>query len=796
MSKFTEDVKKYLETKFGNSIEEANERQLYQTLMVVTRDTLSSMRYEYNKKLKESAQKQAYYMSMEFLVGRTLRNNLFNLDLEEEVKKFLKNYNIELEKIYNMEPDPGLGNGGLGRLASCYMDGWTSQDYPVTGFSILYEFGIFKQVIQDGWQHEYPDNWLEYGAYGLVHRNDEDIEIKFYGKTVEEWTSNGLKVNYQDYTSIIAEPYDLMISGYKTDSVNVLRLWKAKANTNFNMKLFERGEYAKSMEADAIATSISKLLYPADDNDNGKALRIKQQYFFTSASLQQITKNHFKTYNTLDNFADKVAIHINDTHPAMCIPELMRILMDEYSYSWDKAWEITTKTFAYTNHTIMAEALEKWSVTLFEPILPRIYSIIKEINNRFCQYCYEKGAGADIETMAVIHHGMIRMANLCIVSSYNVNGVSKLHSDILVEDTFKTFNNIYPGRFSNVTNGIAHRRWIGQANPELTSYLTDLLGVDFLKDLSAIEKLLKYRDDKTVIAELNKIKDIKKMQLAKYIKNTTGINVDNNSIFDIQVKRLHEYKRQLLNALHIIYLYKEIKFNGLRPQPRTFVFGAKASSGYAMAKNIIKLICSLSDMIEADPLVRNYIKVVFLEDYRVTLAEIIIPAANISEQISQAGKEASGTGNMKFMLNGALTLGTMDGANVEIHGAVGNENIFIFGLTTPEVNGLFAKGYRPYEYYNTIPEIKSTLDFMRTIEINGVNFNNIVDYLINHDPYMCLADFKSYIDKQKEVADIYQDKEKWGKMSLVNISKAGIFSADRATSEYVNNIWKIEKVKK
>lgn len=796
MSKFTEDVKKYLETKFGNSIEEANERQLYQTLMVVTRDTLSSMRYEYNKKLKESAQKQAYYMSMEFLVGRTLRNNLFNLGLEEEVKELLKNYNIELEKIYNIEPDPGLGNGGLGRLASCYMDGWTSQDYPVTGFSILYEFGIFKQVIQDGWQHEYPDNWLEYGAYGLVHRNDEDIEIKFYGKTVEEWTSNGLKVNYQGYTSIIAEPYDLMISGYRTDSVNVLRLWKAKANTNFNMKLFERGEYAKSMEADAIATSISKLLYPADDNDNGKALRIKQQYFFTSASLQQITKNHFKTYNILDNFADKVVIHINDTHPAMCIPELMRILMDEYSYSWDKAWEITTKTFAYTNHTIMAEALEKWSVTLFEPILPRIYSIIKEINNRFCQYCCEKGAGADIETMAVIHHGMIRMANLCIVSSYNVNGVSKLHSDILVDDTFKTFNNIYPGRFSNVTNGIAHRRWIGQSNPELTSYLTDLLGVDFLKDLSAIEKLLKYRDDKTVIAELNKIKDIKKMQLAKYIKNTTGINVDNNSIFDIQVKRLHEYKRQLLNALHIIYLYKEIKFNGLRPQPRTFVFGAKASSGYAMAKNIIKLICSLSDMIEADPLVRNYIKVVFLEDYRVTLAEIIIPAANISEQISQAGKEASGTGNMKFMLNGALTLGTMDGANVEIHGAVGNENIFIFGLTTPEVNGLFAKGYRPYEYYNTIPEIKSTLDFMRTIEINGVNFNNIVDYLINHDPYMCLADFKSYIDKQKEVANIYQDKEKWGKMSLVNISKAGIFSADRATSEYVNNIWKIEKVKK
>ncbi|WP_022818976.1 glycogen/starch/alpha-glucan phosphorylase [Fusobacterium russii] len=795
MSNFTESIKKYLETTFGNSIEEANERQLYQTLMVVTRDRLSALRYEYNKKLKQTDQKQAYYMSMEFLVGRTLRNNLFNLGLEEEVKDLLYEKGMDIDRIYNMEPDPGLGNGGLGRLASCYMDAWTSQDYPVTGFSILYEFGIFKQVIQNGWQQEYPDNWLEYGSYGLVYRKDEGMEIKFYGRTSETWTKTGLKINYHDYTSIIAEPYDLMISGYKTESVNVLRLWKAKANSAFNMKLFERGEYAKSMEADAIATSISKLLYPADDNDNGKALRIKQQYFFTSASLQQIVKAHFKTHGTLDNFAEKVVIHINDTHPAMCIPELMRILMDEYSYSWEEAWDITTKTFAYTNHTIMAEALEKWSVNLFEPILPRIYTIIKEINNRFCKYCYENGAAGDIETMAIIHHGMIRMANLCIVSSYNVNGVSKLHSDILIEDTFKDFNKIYPGKFNNVTNGIAHRRWIGQANPELTKYLTDLLGVNFLKDLSAIENLMKFKDDKSVIENLNRIKDIKKTQLARYIKNSTGINIDNTSIFDIQVKRLHEYKRQLLNALHIIYLFREIKFNALRPQPRTFIFGAKASSGYVMAKNIIKLICSLSDMIEADPLVRNYIKVIFIEDYRVTLAEIIIPAANISEQISQAGKEASGTGNMKFMLNGALTLGTMDGANVEIHGAVGDNNIFIFGLTTPEVNELFAKGYKPYDYYISNPEIKNTLDFMRTIDGNGTNFNNIVDYLINHDPYMCLADFKSYIDKQKEVAEIYQDKDRWGQMSLVNIAKSGIFSADRSTAEYVNNIWNIEKVK-
>ncbi|MBF1053069.1 MAG: glycogen/starch/alpha-glucan phosphorylase, partial [Peptostreptococcus sp.] len=604
-----------------------------------------------------------------------------------------------------------------------------------------------------------------------------------------------LKVTYEDYTSIIAEPYDLMISGYKSDAVNVLRLWKSKADAGFDMKLFERGEYAKSSESEAIAESISKLLYPADDTNEGKALRIKQQYFFTSASLQQIVKNHYKTYGSLDNLADKVAIHINDTHPSMCIPELMRILLDDYDYSWEKAWDITTKVFAYTNHTIMAEALEKWSVDLFAPILPRVFTIIREINNRFCQHCNEIGASSDLESMSIIHNNMIRMANLCIVGSYNVNGVSGLHSDILKADTFKEFNKVYPGRFNNVTNGIAHRRWLGQANPELTSYLNGLLGGDFIKDLSNIEELLNYADDKTVLADLEKIKHTKKKQLAKYIKDANGINVDIDSIFDVQVKRLHEYKRQLLNALHIVYLYRQIKFNGLRPRPRTFIFAAKASSGYVMAKNIIKFICTLSDMIEADPLVRDYIKVVFLEDYRVTLAEIIIPGANVSEQISQAGKEASGTGNMKLMLNGALTLGTLDGANVEIHDAVGDENMFLFGLKTPEVNDLYKSGYRPRDYYDKNPEIKETLDFIRTINIDGTSFSNIVDYLINQDPYMCLADFESYVNKQKEVEEAYGDKDRWNRMSLVNIAKAGIFSADRAVQEYTDGIWHIERVK-
>lgn len=795
MNNFTEDIKTYLETKFGNSIDEASERQVYQALMVKTRDILSQKRYKYNSKLKNSCQKQVYYMSMEFLVGRTLRNNLFNLGLEKEVRELLSEYYFDLDDIYAMEPDPGLGNGGLGRLASCYMDAATSNDYPITGFSILYEFGIFKQIIKNGWQHEYPDNWLDMGSYGLVYRNDEEVEIKFYGKTTEEWTEKGLKISHKDYTSIIAEPYDLMISGYKSDSVNVLRLWKSKANERFDIKLFEKGEYAKSVESEVIASSISRLLYPADDNDNGKALRIKQQYFFTSASLQQIVRKHFMNYNTLDNFAEKVVIHINDTHPAMCIPELMRILLDEYDYSWEKAWEITTNTFAYTNHTIMAEALEKWSVHLFEPILPRIYTIIKEINNRFCSWCNEIGASHELETMSIIHNNMIRMANLCIVSSFNVNGVSKLHSDILVKDTFKSFNRIYPGKFDNVTNGIAHRRWLGQSNPELANYLNNLLEVDFINDLSKINKLIEYKDNEKVLRDLEDIKRIKKTQLAIYIKESTGIKVDPNSIFDVQVKRLHEYKRQLLNALHIVYLYREIKFNGLRPFPRTFIFGAKASSGYVMAKNIIKLICSISEMIEADPLVRDYIKVVFLEDYRVTLAEMIIPAANISEQISQAGKEASGTGNMKLMLNGAITLGTMDGANVEIHNAVGDENIFIFGLTTPEVNSLALNGYNPRELYLNIPEIKDTLDFIRIIDGNGTNFNNIVDYLINNDPYMCLADFISYIESQKNIEKTYTNRAKWNKMSLVNIAKSGIFSADRAVEEYVNNIWKINKVR-
>ena len=649
-------------------------------------------------------------------------------------------------------------------------------------------------MITNGWQQEFPDQWLDLGKYGLVYRNDEEVEVRFGGELEQVMTDTGLKVNHKNYTSIQAEPYDLLISGYESSAVNTLRLWEAKAKTGFNMKLFERGEYTKSSEAEAIASSISKLLYPADVTNEGKELRIKQQYFFISASLQQLVKNHYREFGTLENFSEHVALHINDTHPAMGVAELMRLLVDEYGYGWDKAWNITTKTFAYTNHTIMAEALEKWPVSLFQPILPRIYSIIEEINRRFCLWVMEQGKQYTLRDTAIIYDDMIKMANLSIVGSHYVNGVSKLHSDILVRDTFKAFNDLYPGKFGNVTNGIAHRRWLGQANPELATYLEKLIGDDFIKDLSGISKLNAYKDDEKVLKDLQAIKLTKKEQLATYIKETLAISVNPHSIFDVQVKRLHEYKRQLLNALHIVYLYHEIKYNGLRPTPRTFIFAAKASSGYQMAKNIIKFIHSISQMIESDELVREYIKVVFIPDYKVTLAEIILPAADVSEQISQAGKEASGTGNMKLMLNGAVTLGTMDGANVEIYEAVGEDNIVIFGLETEEVEALYAKGYKPWEYYNNSPKIKTVLDFIRTMTVGGMNFNFIVDYLLTQDHYMCLADFDSYVEAQERIEKDFNDSSKWMKMSLANIANAGIFSADRSVKEYAKDIWHIKPV--
>ncbi len=790
------NIEKIMEVNFGTDLSAASKRQVYEALLVSTNRVLAEKRAAFNKKVKEEGAKQVYYMSMEFLVGTSLKNNLWNLGVEEDIKAWLKENDLDIEEFYEMEPDAGLGNGGLGRLASCYMDSMTTLGYPMTGFSLRYEFGIFKQVIIDGWQNEFPDSWIDKAGYWLNARPDEEVEVHFFGNVKEHWTDKGLTTEHTDYVTVLAHPYDLFISGYDTGAVNNLRLWCAKSTSGFNMDLFSKGEYVKSTEEEAIASSISKVLYPADDKYEGKSLRLKQQYFFVSASLQQITKKHYAKYGTFDNFKDKAVIHINDTHPSLCVPELMRILMDDYGYLWDDAWDITQSVLAYTNHTVMSEALEKWPIDLMRSHLPRIYTIIEEINRRFCGFIYEKHPEliSSIDKMAIISEGHVKMANLSIVGSYSVNGVSKLHSDILKADTFHDFHLVYPEKFTNVTNGITHRRWLCQANPLLSDFLTETIGDGFKKSLSNIEKLNEFADNKEVLARLYDIKRKNKERLAKYVAQKNGMVLNCDSMFDVQVKRLHEYKRQLLNVLQIIDLYLKIKNEGFRPAPQTYIFAAKASAGYFMAKEIIRLICAVSEMIERDPDVRDLIKVVFVADYKVSLAEIIIPSADISEQISQAGKEASGTGNMKLMLNGAVTLGTLDGANVEIHEAVGDENIFLFGMTTPEVNALYTSGYRPQDFYNANPAIRNVLEFMKSGGIGGKNFDSIYNYLLSADPYMNLADFASYCDAKRRVENTYADREKFMKMSLKNIANAGVFASDRSVTDYAENIWHTKPV--
>ena len=782
---------------FGCSIDDATEKQPYKTLCYVVKDLLAEKRSKFAKQYKEKEGKQVYYMSMEFLVGTSLRNNLYNLGMESVFKSALKQKKIDINSLYAMEPDAGLGNGGLGRLASCYMDAMTSLGMMGTGFSIRYEFGIFKQKIVDGWQMEFPDNWLEMGDVWLNRREDESFIIKFGGTLKEEWTDGKLKVTHENYQPVMAVPYDMYISGYDTDAVNKLVLWSAKSPNNLDMTAFSRGEYVRSLEENTMAEVISKILYPADDHIEGKRLRIKQQYLLVSASLQSILLKHIKKYKTLDNLPDKVAIHINDTHPALCVPELTRILIDEYGYDWDKAWDIVTRTLTYTNHTVMSEALERWPESLFSAELPRIYQIVLEINRRLVQKLNEVYPGdiAKIEYMSPVAHGEVRMANLCLAACHKVNGVSKLHSDILINSIFKDYYNIEPDKFTNVTNGIAYRRWLCQSNPELASLIKNLIGDKFVHDATALEGLLKYKGDKNVLESLQKIKLVKKQALAKYISHANGINVDPSSIFDVQIKRLHEYKRQLLNVLQILHMYNVIKDNpNADITPRTFVFAAKASAGYMMAKQIIRLISAVADLVDSDAAVRDKIKVVFIEDYKVSLAEIIIPAAEISEQISIAGKEASGTGNMKLMINGAVTLGTLDGANVEICEQVGKDNIFLFGMTAPEVEELWRKGYNP-NFFVT-PELKRVLD-MLTSGILGTRFDDISKSLLTNsfgtaDAYMTIADFESYRQAQEKVGKAYLDKDKFTDMSLVNIAKAGIFSADRAVKEYADNIWNIK----
>lgn len=784
---------------FGLKTQDATEEQMYVAICTTVKDILTHKRLDFKKRIKEEHKKKVYYMSMEFLLGRSLRNHLFNLDIKDMMSKACGELGYDMERIYDIEPDAGLGNGGLGRLAAAYMDSLTSCGYMASGFSIKYDYGIFKQKIVDGWQMELPDDWLKNGDVWLAPRVQDTFEVHFNGKVEQEWVNDELKIKHTNYTTVLAVPYDMNISGYNSDAVNAIKLWAAKSPTDFDMNLFSRGEYVKAIENKALAESISKVLYPADDHIEGKSLRLKQQYFFVSASLQLILKKYLETYDNLDELGKHVAIHINDTHPTLCIPELMRLLLDNYGYGWDKAWSIVENTISYTNHTVMAEALEVWPQSLFTSLLPRIYQIISEINQRFCAILWDNFPNdwEKVSNNAILSHGQIRMPNLCLYASHTINGVSELHSNIIKENVFKDYNTIAPYKFTNVTNGITHRRWLCECNPELSELITSIIGDDFKTDAMELENLLKYQSDNSVLDKLSKIKYNNKVKLANYIKNTNGIIVNPESIFHAQVKRLHEYKRQLLNAFNILDLYYKLKENpDLDIAPQTFIFGAKAAGSYYMAKLIIRLICVLQDVINNDKSIKDKIKIVFLENYRVTLAEIIMPATEVSEQISIAGKEASGTGNMKFMINGAITMGTMDGANVEIHERVGDENIFIFGLLADEVEKLYRVGYHPTLYYNNCPSIKKIIDTLRA-GLKGINFTEIVDSLTLGrngiaDPYMVLADFDSYRNRQLDMEKVYRNESRWNRMSLVNIAKSGFFSSDRSVREYAGRIWGLD----
>lgn len=795
---FDKQVSQKCEVYFGKTIENCSKTQLYRAICMTVRDYLTEKRLKFKQNRIKQETKQVYYMSMEFLLGRSLKNHLYNLGMTGVVEELCKKYGTTIDEIYAIEPDAGLGNGGLGRLAAAYMESLTNLNYVASGFSIRYDYGIFKQKIVDGLQMEMPDEWLTNGDVWLAPREEDTFEVKFGGNVEQRWEDGKLKIEYRDCYNILAVPYDMNISGYDVPAVNKLRLWTAKAPVDFDMQLFSQGEYVKSLEQKALAESICKVLYPADHHIEGKMLRLKQQYFFVSASIQSIIKKHIRDYKTLDNLGQKVAIHINDTHPTLCIPELMRILLDDYGYSWDDAWKIIKETISYTNHTVMAEALEKWPENIFKQLLPRIYQIVCEINHRYCQdlWSFYPNDFKKVAYNAVMADGQIKMANLCLAASHTVNGVSALHSEILKNDVFHDAYVMTPDKFTNVTNGITYRRWLCQANPLLSDFISSLIGDGFKKDANELKKLVAFKNDGDVLDKWMDIKRANKVALSNYIKEANGIDVDPDSIFDVQVKRLHEYKRQLLNALHILDLYYQIKQNpNIEMNPRTFIFGAKAAPSYYMAKQIIRLIHSLGKLINDDPDVKGRIKVVYIENYRVTLAEMIMPASDVSEQISIAGKEASGTGNMKFMINGAVTIGTMDGANIEIHENVGAENIFIFGLLAHEIDELNRNGYEPSRYYQSNARIRAVIDGLHR-GIAGVNYSEIADSLMfGGDTYKVFADFDSYCDAHNRLDRAYSDKKRWAGMSLMNTAGAGFFSSDRSVQEYADRIWHLQPVK-
>ena len=790
MKKIKENFLNKLELQFNVEPSQASDKQIYQALSAIIVEELKKKRQKFINKVHSDGKKQVYYLSMEFLMGRSLKTSLYNLEIVKDVEKMLKEYNIRLDDIYEYEPDAGLGNGGLGRLAACYLDALATQAFPAMGYSICYEYGIFKQKLEDGWQTELPDNWLPGGSVWLDARPEMAIDIHFEGELHEYWDNQYHHLSHVNYSTVHAIPYDMYVSGHDSEGVSVLRLWAAKA-PNFDMSMFNQGDYEKALGQNAAANAISKVLYPNDNHLEGKSLRLRQQYFLCAASIGDIVNNHMSVYGTLDNLHEKVAIHINDTHPTLAIPELMRVLLDDCGYTWDKAWHIVTNTFAYTNHTVMAEALEKWDVNLVKRIIPRIFSIIVEINNRYCARLMERNNGDSSKTtrMSIIKDNQIHMATLCVVASHSINGVSKLHSEIIKQSVFNDEYMDTPRKFKNVTNGIAYRRWLYQSNPGLTDLLKEKIGDKFLKDGSELKKLCVFENDSAVLEQLMKIKRTNKERFAKYVKQNSKIDINIDSIFDVQVKRLHEYKRQHLNVMNILADYEYLLQN---PDadfvPKTYIFAAKAAPGYYLAKQIIKLIWAISEEIRKNPKISQKLSVYFLEDYRVTLSELLMPASDISEQISLAGTEASGTGNMKLMLNGAITLGTLDGANIEIKDAVGDENIIIFGMKTEEVNDLKRTGYNPESYYESNPVIKNCIDRMYH-GINGCNFNEVANSLKNSDPYMVLADFDSYRKAQAYSSECYKDSKKWTQMSLNNIAGAGIFSADRAVTEYAKDIW-------
>ena len=793
---FEKLLKDKLMSECNVTIDAASADQIYRCLAMITRQIMSDRQKQYQSKVLGEGKKQVYYLCMEFLMGRSLRTSLFNLGLNEVAESVLADADVKIDTIYEQEPDAGLGNGGLGRLAACYLDGMATDGIPGTGYSILYEYGIFKQKIVDGWQQETADNWLPGGQVWIKSHPDQAQEIRFDGQAIETWEGGFHHVKYENYNSVIAVPNDMYVAGYGSNGVSKLRLWQAKA-PSFDMSSFNAGNYNTAISQSASAELISKILYPNDNHTEGKILRLRQQYFFSAASIADILQNHLNQYGTLDNLPDKVAIQLNDTHPTVAIPEMMRILLDECSYEWDAAFDICRKVFAYTNHTVMSEALEKWNADIFRNTLPRIWQIVCEMDRR-CRADLAKAFPGDqgkIDYMAIIGDNQVRTANICAYTCHAINGVSKLHSEIIKDSVFHDYFLYKPQAFKNVTNGIAYRRWLLCSNPGLTHLLEETIGDGFKTDASELKKLEKFVDDKTVQAAAAKVKRENKANFANYLQKATGQVIDPDSIFDCQVKRMHEYKRQHLNALNIAAEYLYLKNNpNAEFTPKTYIFGAKAAPGYYMAKQMIRMICKLGKLIDEDPAVRGKLRIVYLEDYCVSLSERLMPASEVSEQISLAGTEASGTSNMKFMLNGAITLGTLDGANVEIADAAGHENEIIFGMLTPEVNALKGMGYHPNAFISGDNTAMAVLDFLEK-GWNGENFSEVTSNLRNSDPYMVMADFKDYRRAQHDLQELYRDKQKWNHMSLKNISNAGIFSADRSIMDYARDIWGATPVK-